>query len=114
MSHLEQLLLTNSLLLNGIWTGSLLLNGIWTGVQLIKWAQGSSRRLGTMTLILFGSNLILFILSLTLASHGAALQATKALNAIILGAGGSCFSEWARLQPAPWGMGPRRKKARVR
>ncbi len=104
VSHSEQFLLTNSLLLNGI----------WIGVQLIKWAQGSSRRLGITTLTLFGSNLILFGLLLTFASHGAALQVTRALNTIVSGAGVWCFAEWAKLQPAPWGMGPRRKKTRVR
>ena len=104
MSNPEQLLLSVSLLANGNWLAS----------RLISRSQSSAEYLGRTALILFGLSLVLIAPDFVWSTHNFWVQLSKALSTIMVGACVPCFSEWARLQPAPWGMGPRRKKARAR
>ena len=104
MSHSEHLVLTVSLALNGFWIGG------W----LISRMQDSSRRLGIVTLALFVTSLLLLSLAFFLPHGSIVTLVSQSASSVLSAASVWCFTEWAKLQPAPWGMGPRREKARVR
>ena len=104
MSHSEHLVLPVSLAINGFWLGG------W----LISRTQDSSRRLGLVTLALFVTSLLLFSPLFFLPHQSIVLLVSQSVSSVLSAASVWCFTEWARLQPAPWGMGPRREKTRVR
>ena len=95
-------------------TLSLAINGFWIGRRLIDWAQASSRRLGLVTLALFVTSLLLLGLTFFLPHQSIVRLVSQSVSSVLCAASVWCFTEWARLQPAPWGVGPRREKTRVR
>ena len=84
---------------------SLGVNGSWLGNRLITWCRQQRGRLLMLSLGLLGFGAMLFYLfvfaSLTAEYHIFVFAVSIINDAILV----TCFNEWIRVLPRPWGRG---------
>ena len=83
-------------------------NGSWPGGHLVQWCRRQPGRLRVSGLGLLGLEALLFYLfvfcPLAAVPHLLVFAAMIVSDVVLL----SCFSEWVRILPRPWGKGEAR------
>lgn len=84
---------------------SLGMNGFWLGNRLVVWCRRQRGRLLMLSLSMLGFGAMLFYLfvfaSLPTQYHMSAFAVSIINDAILV----TCFNEWIRVLPQPWGRG---------
>lgn len=86
-------------------TISLLINGLWLGKRLVLWCRHQRKRLfiATLSVLCLEAVLVFFYVfaSLPAQVHVFVVASTDLNDAVLI----TCFGEWVRVAPHPWGKG---------